>query len=51
MAISVLIDNISNANDNKETVIGVFRDFAKAYDTVNRNTFLRKYVTPENISR
>ena len=40
MAISVLIDNISKATDNKEHVIGVFLDFAKAFDTVNHRILL-----------
>ena len=42
MAISVIIDNISKATDNKEHVIGVFPDFAKAFDTVNLRILLGK---------
>ena len=42
MAISVLIDNICKATDNKEHVIGVFLDFAKAFDTVNHIILLDK---------
>ena len=42
MAISVLTDNISKATDNTEHVIGIFLDFAKAFDTVNLNILLRK---------
>ena len=42
MAISVLIDNISKATDNKEHVIGVFLDFAKAFDTVNHRILMGK---------
>ena len=42
MAISVLIDNICKATDNKEHVIGVFLDFAKAFDTVNHRILLGK---------
>ena len=42
MAISVLIDNICKATDNKEHVIGVFLDFARAFDTVNHRMLLGK---------
>ena len=42
IAISVLIDNISKATDNKEHVVGVFLDFAKAFDTVNHRILLGK---------
>ena len=42
MAISVLTDNISKATDNKEHVIGVFLDFAKAFDTVNHRILMGK---------
>ena len=42
MAISVLIDNISKAIDNKQHIIGAFRDFAKAFDTVNHRILLGK---------
>ena len=44
MAISVLIDNICKATDNKEHVIGVFLDFAKGFDTVNHRIVLGKLV-------
>ena len=40
--ISVLTDKISKAIDKKEHVIGLFLDFAKAFDTVNHNILLRK---------
>ena len=42
MAISVLIDNMCKATDNKEHIIGVFLDFAKAFDTVNHIILLGK---------
>ncbi len=42
MAISVLIDNICKATDNKEHVIGVFLYFAKAFDIVNHRILLGK---------
>ncbi|KAI0212977.1 hypothetical protein LSAT2_002029, partial [Lamellibrachia satsuma] len=41
MAILVLIDKISRAIDNKEHVIGLFLDFAKAFDTINHTILLR----------
>ena len=47
MAISVLIDNITKATDNKEHVIGVFIDFMKAFDTVNRRISLGKLAHSE----
>ena len=37
MAVSMLINKISKTTDNKERVIGLFLDFAKAFDTVNHN--------------
>ena len=42
MAISVLIYNISKAIDNKQHVIGVFFELAKAFDTVNHRVLLRQ---------
>ena len=42
MAISVLTDYIIKASDNNEHVIGVFLDFAKAFDTVNHRIVLGK---------
>ena len=38
----MLIDNISKTTDNKEHAIGVFVDFAKAFDTVNHRILLGK---------
>jgi hypothetical protein len=35
MALIKLLDNITNALDNGECVLGVFLDFSKAFDTVN----------------
>ena len=42
LAISVLIDNISNAIENEQHVIGVFLDFVKVFDTVNHRILLVK---------
>ena len=42
MALKILIDKITSAMDKKEHVIGLFLDFAKAFDTVNHNILLRK---------
>ena len=42
MALTIPIDKITSAMDKKEHVIGLFLDFAKAFDTVNHNILLRK---------
>ena len=42
MALTILIDKIISAMDKKEHVIGLFLDFAKAFDTVNHDILLRK---------
>ena len=42
MALTILIDKITNAMDKKEHVIGLFLDFAEAFDTVNHDILLRK---------
>jgi len=42
MALSILIDKIMNALDNNEHVIGLYLDFAKAFDTVDHQILLKK---------
>ena len=42
MALTILIDKITSAMDKKEHAIGLFLDFAKAFDTVNHDILLRK---------
>ena len=42
MALTILIDKITSAMDKKEHVIGLFLDFAKAFDTVNHDILLIK---------
>ena len=42
MALIVLLDQISEALDRGECVTGVFRDFSKAFDTVDHSILLRK---------
>jgi hypothetical protein len=42
MAIVTLLDQIINAIDNNNFAIGIFIDFAKAFDTVNHQIFLSK---------
>ena len=39
-AILELIDQVSNAFDNNNFVLGVFMDFSKAFDTVDHNTLI-----------
>ena len=43
MALITLIDQISEALDDGDFVIGVFLDFSKAFDTVDHNIILQKF--------
>ena len=38
----VLMDQLSNALDNRETAIGIYLDFSKAFDTVNHDILLKR---------
>jgi hypothetical protein len=42
MAMLTLLDIIINALDNKQYAVGLFLDFAKAFDTVNHRILLNK---------
>jgi len=42
MALTLLVDKILSALDNNEHVIGLYLDFAKAFDTVNHQILLSK---------
>ena len=42
MALTILINKITKASDKKSHTIGLFLDFAKAFDTVNHNILLKK---------
>ena len=42
MALIELIDQISQAIDNKEFTVGIFLDLSKAFDTVNHNILIKK---------
>jgi len=41
-AITEFWDNVCNAVDNRESVVSVFMDFQKAFDTVDHNILIRK---------
>ena len=41
-ALAILTDKVSEALDKEESIIGVFLDFSKAFDTINHNILLTK---------
>ena len=42
LAVTMLVDKITEALDNKECVVGIFLDFSKAFDTVDHDILLLK---------
>ena len=40
MAIMILLDKLIDWIENGETVVGVYLDFSKAFDTADHNIFL-----------
>ena len=42
MALLIMLENMRNALDNGEYVVGIFLDFQKAFDTVDHNILLDK---------
>ena len=46
-ALVTMIDNITKSLDQGNMVAGVFLDLSKAFDTVNHNILLEKYMPME----
>ena len=42
MALIQLVNNIASSIDDKETTVGVFLDFSKAFDTIDHHILLNK---------
>ena len=42
MALILLIDRITKALDKGDSVVGIYLDLSKAFDTVNHEIFLQK---------
>ena len=42
LALSYLVDNITNAYEKGDAVLGVFIDFSKAFNTINHTILLQK---------
>ena len=42
LALTVFLDKVTNALENKEFVIGIFLDLSKAFDTINHQIILDK---------
>ena len=42
MALMLLIDKITEALDNGHSVVDIYLDFSKAFDTVNHDVLLQK---------
>ena len=44
MALTILVDKIMSALDKGDYVVGVFLDLSKAFDSVNHQILLNKFI-------
>ena len=45
-AVSLLIEKITNAFEEKKQIMGIFMDLCKAFDTINHSILLQKLQKP-----
>ena len=49
LTIMMLVDKVTEALDQGESVVGVFLDFYKAFGTVDHNILLQKWINMEYV--